>query len=480
MADLLSSTDGTQLYFIGGDLIEFDTGVAVVLPTVAVGTASATEGGVASVPINLDVPSTLNVLVDYTMTNGSAISGTDYEATTGTATITAGDTQVLIPVTTTLRAGYQAARSFTVTISNARTSTPTSLAITTGTATIQIFDTEAPTGSHGYFEAMTALPECVMAESMRSQADLNRLKYGSSAGNVSTKVTYDPASDTHAEAQDAAKLLLLGDGVSNTKLGGSNQLYFEPSPAISSGSVIISWDWMWTSNMMGSTHRGSGAGHLDTFKMFMFENGARWWTHQQAFSKGQNQDATKCYAMFDEDEVGSPLPDGVQITEQFMPSGPGTNTGANPAINYEQAPIGNLRKHLVEPAVWGRFWVELRFAQQPAAFTEWSNYDRAGLSGAAITASPYGDGSWVMRSMWYWDESMAAPQRLLYKHPWGYKAEAGRTQQLTRFRLECDVSTGKAAAGGEIVGYMRNVFMLHNYTLPTVPETDTFLFQKPE
>ncbi|OZA90483.1 MAG: hypothetical protein B7X76_03875, partial [Azorhizobium sp. 39-67-5] len=77
--------------------------VAVVLPTLAVSDATVTEGNsgtkVMSFTVTLSAASSSAVSVAYATSNGTATSGSDYAAATGTLTFAAGETTKTIQVT---------------------------------------------------------------------------------------------------------------------------------------------------------------------------------------------------------------------------------------------------------------------------------------------------------------------------------------------------------------------------------------------
>lgn len=86
--------------------------------TVGVGDAAAvTEGNAASFAISLaSGPVSQDVVVTYSTADGTAVAGTDYTATVGTAVIPAGQTSVAVTVPTLARTGAQGVRSFNLNI----------------------------------------------------------------------------------------------------------------------------------------------------------------------------------------------------------------------------------------------------------------------------------------------------------------------------------------------------------------------------
>jgi len=86
--------------------ISDSTGVVTILdddaiPSISVNDIGITEGLSGYITISLSNATTGNVTVSYTLTGGTASSGTDYIYTGGTALITGGNTGVSIRVNTT-------------------------------------------------------------------------------------------------------------------------------------------------------------------------------------------------------------------------------------------------------------------------------------------------------------------------------------------------------------------------------------------
>jgi hypothetical protein len=213
--------------------------IAAIRPIVALlaPANSPVEGVNASLTVTLDKVWDEDIVMDWVAANGTAIAGTDYgtlsNATppSGTVTIPAGDLSASFTIATIDRAEYQAARSFTVTVSNARTD-PSADPITIEAdddETVIILDSDQPSGDHGYFEALIERPDYWKGMSFRPIAGRpqtyasgahtgkldpyygNQLLKPSSGGYANSntnplRVTYEPGSDTDAHAQDAAKI----------------------------------------------------------------------------------------------------------------------------------------------------------------------------------------------------------------------------------------------------------------------------------
>ena len=102
-------------------------------PTVSISSPSVTEGASASFVVSIDVPSSVDTVVDVVTNTGTA-GTSDYTATTTTVTIPAGQTSVTVSVPTTDDAIDEPSENFTLngTITSGNTTNTTA----TGTATI--------------------------------------------------------------------------------------------------------------------------------------------------------------------------------------------------------------------------------------------------------------------------------------------------------------------------------------------------------
>jgi len=91
--------------------------------------------------VTLSAAAGRDVTVDYATSNGTATAGSDYTATSGTLTISAGDTTGIIPVTVLQDTVYESDETVTMTLSSASNAT-----ISDATGTFTITDDEsAPT-----------------------------------------------------------------------------------------------------------------------------------------------------------------------------------------------------------------------------------------------------------------------------------------------------------------------------------------------
>lgn len=127
-------------------------------PSVSVADALITEGFVGGVAISLSqVCPNFNVNVDYSFTDGTAVSGgmdPDYLKTSGALTIPAGQTSKLLGVTTikdTILGEYH--ETFTINLAN-----PTHATLGIATATITIEDLDPTVLSANYVTSISAGP----------------------------------------------------------------------------------------------------------------------------------------------------------------------------------------------------------------------------------------------------------------------------------------------------------------------------------
>ncbi len=94
------------------------------LPTVSVGALSVTEGNsgsqVLNIPVSLSAAQSRTVTVDYTTSDGTATSPSDFTATNGTLTFTPGGaTTINVPVTINGDTTFEPNEAFTLVTSNA-------------------------------------------------------------------------------------------------------------------------------------------------------------------------------------------------------------------------------------------------------------------------------------------------------------------------------------------------------------------------
>ena len=111
------------------------------VPELSVADASATEGDTVTFTVSLSEPSGQQVTVDYATSDGTAASGTDFTAASGTLTFAAGDSSKAVSVATADDTVDEENETFTLTLSNA---SGASLGDATATGTIADNETSAP------------------------------------------------------------------------------------------------------------------------------------------------------------------------------------------------------------------------------------------------------------------------------------------------------------------------------------------------
>ncbi len=125
-------------------------GEATSVPSVSVADGSATEGEAVTFAVSLSEASGEQVTVDYTTASGTAESGTDFTAASGTLTFAAGDSSKSVSVATADDSINEEDETLTLTLSNASGAT---LGNATATGTI-VDDDEAREPLTASFEGM--------------------------------------------------------------------------------------------------------------------------------------------------------------------------------------------------------------------------------------------------------------------------------------------------------------------------------------
>ena len=111
------------------------------VPNIIINNASITEGQSVEIPVNLSNVSELDIAIDYVTTDATAKAGTDYEASSGTLLISAGETAGVISIKTIDDQLDEEDKSLTLTLSNPQNATLSKSSIQVG-----IFDNdETPT-----------------------------------------------------------------------------------------------------------------------------------------------------------------------------------------------------------------------------------------------------------------------------------------------------------------------------------------------
>ena len=111
----------------------------VIIPTVSVSDASAAEGDAVAFTVALSAASSQQATVEYATSDGTAASGTDYTADSGTLTFAANETTKTVSVATTDDSVDENDETFTLTLSSATNAT-----LGDATATGMIEDDDSP------------------------------------------------------------------------------------------------------------------------------------------------------------------------------------------------------------------------------------------------------------------------------------------------------------------------------------------------
>ena len=112
----------------------------VIIPAVSVSDASAAEGDAVAFTVSLSVASSQQVTVEYATSGGTATSGTDFSAESGTLTFAANETSKTVSVATTDDSAEEDNETFTLTLSS-----PTNATLGDATATGTINDDDVST-----------------------------------------------------------------------------------------------------------------------------------------------------------------------------------------------------------------------------------------------------------------------------------------------------------------------------------------------
>ena len=162
------------------------------LPTLNVSDASATEGAAVSFTVSRSRASSQQVTVQYATSAGTAESGTDFTAASGTLTFGATETSKTVSVATTSDSGDEENETFTLTLSS-----PTNATLGDATATGTINDDDAtPTLSVSEASATEgdAVEFTVSLSAASGQAVT--VQYATSAGTAESGTDFTAVSGT--------------------------------------------------------------------------------------------------------------------------------------------------------------------------------------------------------------------------------------------------------------------------------------------
>ena len=164
------------------------------LPTVGASDASASEGDAVEFTVSLSAASSQQVTVQYATSDGTAESGTDFTAASGTLTFGANETSKTVSVATTSDSADEENETFTLTLSSPTNAT---LGDATATGTINDDDDESlPTvgASDASASEGDAVEFTVSLSAESSQAVT--VQYATSDGTAESGTDYTAASGT--------------------------------------------------------------------------------------------------------------------------------------------------------------------------------------------------------------------------------------------------------------------------------------------
>ena len=165
-----------------------------VTPSLSVADASATEGGAVEFTVTLSPASASQVTVDYATSGGTATSGTDFTAASGTLTFAANETSQTVSVATTDDDDDEENETFTLTLSSPAGAT---LGDATATGTI-VDDDEAPTPTVSVADGSATEGSAVdftVSLSVASSSQVT-VAYATSGGTATSGTDFTAASGT--------------------------------------------------------------------------------------------------------------------------------------------------------------------------------------------------------------------------------------------------------------------------------------------
>ena len=167
--------------------------VAGPTPAVSVSDASATEGDAVEFTVSLSKASSQRVTVQYATSDGTAESGTDFTAASGTLTFAANETSKTVSVATTSDSADEENETFTLTLSS-----PTNATLSDATATGTINDDDESLPTVGASDASASEGDAVAFTVSLSAASSQQVtvQYATSDGTAESGTDYTGASGT--------------------------------------------------------------------------------------------------------------------------------------------------------------------------------------------------------------------------------------------------------------------------------------------
>ena len=170
------------------------------IPAVSVSDASAAEGDAVAFTVSLSAASSRQVTVDYATSDGTATSGTDFTAESGTLTFAANETSKTVSVATTDDSVDEEDETFTLTLSSPANAT---LGDATATGTINDDDESLPAVSVS--DASAAEGDAVAFTVSLSAASSRQVtvEYATSGGTATSGTDFTAESGTLTFAANA-------------------------------------------------------------------------------------------------------------------------------------------------------------------------------------------------------------------------------------------------------------------------------------
>ena len=271
----------------------------------------------------------------------------------------------------------------------------------------------AADGPHEYYARLAARDDCVRAYSLRNQAQIDEFRRSRDEPSM---VTYDPASDTDPRAQDAAKVVIVGNSL-------PTQVWL-PVPEHRGESLLVTWDAWW-----GAEFAFENTG-IDNYKAFQLcSPGSSIWTEVRArFSLARSEPAYVAMTDVRQYSLGSLIAAGSNAIVGPVVDGRSYGSNSMGPIHEEFGVVGES---------WTRYW----------AFFE-----------------PQPDGQWYRFSLWVADEARDAVlvlDQLQVRPRIGGPPAVSMDGEWDAFRLEYNTSTSGVPEGrGPLIAYVRNVIML--------------------
>ena len=224
-------TSSSTVTVTGGSVIEGDSGIRSIAFTVAI-----------------SEPSNDNTFVDYATSDGTAVAGADYSATSGTLAILAGATSTIVTVDVAGDTEFEFDETLTLTLSNPVAAVLGAVASATGTITDD--DDADP---EGYFTGVANVNSIDYSD-MAGIAYNNRLLMFSPTANVLYDIAITSISDT--DYTGTVEVYLNGNALkgSITVSGTTNESQIQGTFAGGTGFAVGSFDILYdTQNNRGAT-----------------------------------------------------------------------------------------------------------------------------------------------------------------------------------------------------------------------------------